>query len=161
MDEDLSLNKNTDIDSALKEFEGKKDWIITPKPLESEDALGSQETIPLPKRTDISGALKEFEKTQDDTTTPQNLDIIDAMRSQKLEIPQISDTPKMIAFIMKYSGGLIKNEKQASIVLVILSLAMFGLSIYFFLGGSIGTGVNIPPPMINPQPGVGIPGVRP
>jgi hypothetical protein len=49
-------------------------------------------------------------------------------RPRSFETP----TPKIVQLVIKYSGGLIKDENQAGIVLIILVLVMFGLSFYFF-----------------------------
>src|SRR3989338_9721581 len=93
------------------------------------------ENLHLDRNTEIANALKEFGVEQGATAQSQVPDIVDAMRSQRIEIPKNSDIPKMIAFVMKYSGGLIKNENQAGYLLVILTLIMFGLSLFFFFRG--------------------------
>jgi hypothetical protein len=43
--------------------------------------------------------------------------------------------PKMVRWVMKHSGGLIKDENQASYVLVVFAIIIFVISLYFFFGG--------------------------
>lgn len=57
-----------------------------------------------------------------------------------------SATPKLIRWVMKYSGGLIKDEKQAGYFLMGLSLAVLVLGlILMFSGGPELTPVPPPP----------------
>ena len=42
--------------------------------------------------------------------------------------------PKIIQWIMKYSGGLIKNTNQAGYVLFTFIIITFGTSLYLFFG---------------------------
>lgn len=44
-------------------------------------------------------------------------------------------TPKIIQWTIKYSGGLIKNEKRANYVLLGFVVLMILISLIFFLGG--------------------------
>jgi len=56
--------------------------------------------------------------------------------------PYYSDTPKIIQLVMKYSGGYIKDEKQASYVLVgFVAVAIIISLIIIFSGGG---GVEAP-----------------
>lgn len=49
--------------------------------------------------------------------------------------PYVSPTaPKIIRWLVKYSGGLIKNEKQASYVLLVLIIFTLIISFYLVLG---------------------------
>ena len=61
---------------------------------------------------------------------------------------EIEDTPrsyskprssKFVGWIMKYSGGLIKDEVQANYVLISFSVAMIALSLYLVFGSSEGS----------------------
>ena len=49
-----------------------------------------------------------------------------------------ADTPKMVQWVIKYSGGLVKNEKQANFVLIsIIALAIIiSLVLIFGSGGT-------------------------
>jgi hypothetical protein len=38
-------------------------------------------------------------------------------------------TPKMVDFVMKYSGGLIKNEEQANYVLIVVAVILIIIAI--------------------------------
>ena len=54
--------------------------------------------------------------------------------------PYYSDTPKIIQLVMKYSGGYIKDEKQASYVLVGFVALAIVVSFFLFLrGGTSGS----------------------
>jgi hypothetical protein len=44
------------------------------------------------------------------------------------------DVPKLVQVVIKYSGGLVKNEKQASSVLVGLVLVATAVSFFLVLG---------------------------
>lgn len=53
-------------------------------------------------------------------------------------------TSKIIELTIKYSGGIIKDEKQASYVLAIISVLVIAVSLFtIFKGESV---PNIPPP---------------
>ena len=58
-----------------------------------------------------------------------------------------SSVPKMIQWVMKYSGGLVKDANQAGYVLVGLAIIAFGISIYLFFGGGH-TQQKIPPAVL-------------
>ena len=49
------------------------------------------------------------------------------------------ETPRIIQWIIKYSGGLIKNEKQAAHVLIGLAILMIIISLILFSNGGAGT----------------------
>ena len=51
-------------------------------------------------------------------------------------------TPKMVSVLMKYSGGLIKNEKQATYVLIGFVVVLSAISLFLVFGGS---GPQLPP----------------
>ena len=72
---------------------------------------------------------------------------------QQYAHPYYSDTPKIIQLVMKYSGGYIKDEKQASYVLIGFVVMAIIISIFLVSGGSslgrsgktpIPAGQNIP-----------------
>ena len=60
-------------------------------------------------------------------------------------------SPKVIQWVMKYSGGLIKDEKQANYVLIGFAVLAIIISLFLFLGGDGGTG-SIPANIRNSQP---------
>ena len=43
------------------------------------------------------------------------------------------ETPRLVRLVIKFSGGLVKDEHAANIVLVILSVAFFVTTIYLFI----------------------------
>jgi len=45
------------------------------------------------------------------------------------------DSGGMVRFVMKCSGGLIKNEKQANIVLLVFVVAVIIVSLFLVFGG--------------------------
>ena len=60
-------------------------------------------------------------------------------------------SPKVIQWVMKYSGGLIKDEKQANYVLIGFAVLAIIISFSLFLGGDGGSG-SIPANIRNSQP---------
>jgi hypothetical protein len=71
------------------------------------------------------------------------------MRGKSLEIPEDIDTPKMVEWVIKWSGGVIKNQRQAEYALLGVAIIFFGLSMYFFFGWSGGgRSPNISPSMM-------------
>ena len=98
---ETKIPNNQDIDLALKEFEAKSSPQQTGKVSEG---TGTPETF---DTSDIDQALKEFE--------------IKSRTEQKGETAETtvdSDTPKMVRLVIKYSGGAIKDQKQAEYVLL-------------------------------------------
>ncbi len=57
------------------------------------------------------------------------------------------EPPKMAGLITKYSGGLIKDSRQASYVLLGIAILFFLLSFYFFshIGNSSGNFPKVSP----------------
>lgn len=51
-------------------------------------------------------------------------------RPQSFETP----TPKMVEWVIKYSGGYIKDEEQANYILIGFSVVAVAISLYLFLG---------------------------
>jgi hypothetical protein len=108
MSEEIKTPDNLEIEKALKEFEAKA---------QAEQAQKAPEVIVVPKKgvagvsfeTDSYKAVKFYSET---------------------------DTPRMVRLVMKWSGGAIKDQKQAEYVLFGLVIIMLALSFYFFFGGS-------------------------
>ena len=82
---------------------------------------------------EIEDALRQFETVS-----------IQRQQEKIKQNPIVSsnDTPKMVEKTIKYSGGLIKNQRQAEYLLLALVISMFGLSLYFFFGGDNGVQEN-------------------
>ncbi len=57
------------------------------------------------------------------------------------------ETPAMIQWVMKYSGGLIKDEKQASYVLIGFVAVAIVVSLFLIFGGN-----RVPAPKIPSSP---------
>ena len=58
-------------------------------------------------------------------------------------------TSKIIELAIKYSGGIIKDEQQASYVVLIVSVLITVISLFFLFKGE--GAPNIPPPANYPQ----------
>lgn len=88
----------------------------------------------LSKNPEIQSALKEFEvKNAEQPTVNQPLE-------------QKDETPKMIGWVMKYSGGIVTEERQAEYVLLGLVLVAVIASIALFFK----TRPNTAPPPLTP-----------
>lgn len=72
---------------------------------------------------DLSGSLK-------DSSTGVKFD-----EGWRVEHSYYPDTPKMIQWVIKYSGGLVKDEKQASYVLLGFVVLAVVVSLFLIFGG--------------------------
>ena len=81
------------------------------------------EEVKIDNNTDIDQALKEFEAKSVAEETPSIS-----------EVSKDSEMPRMVRWIIKLSGGAIKDQRQAEYVLLGLVVLMFAVSFYFFLG---------------------------
>lgn len=62
------------------------------------------------------------------------------------DMPDASpETPKMIGWLIKYSGGLITDKKQAALVLVAIAIFSFFLSVVLFFASIGGSDTAEPP----------------
>lgn len=55
-------------------------------------------------------------------------------QSKKIQPPKsgyLAGTPKVVQWLMRYSGGLIQSKKQASYIILILALAVIIISLLF------------------------------
>lgn len=102
---------------------------------------------------DLSGRLKD----SDNGVRFQN----EKQRSGQVFLP---GTPKIIQWVIKHSGGLIKNEKQASYILVGFAAIAIIVALFLLSGGkekplksgmpgtetfkNIPPGVTLPPEMV-------------
>lgn len=57
-----------------------------------------------------------------------------------------SDTPKIIQWTIKYSGGLVKNERQADYALIGFVCAVFMIAVLIFFSAGNRAESVIPPP---------------
>ena len=85
------------------------------------------ENLNLEGNTEIEKALKEFEtksQTEQNQKTP--------------EIPKDSEVPKIVQLVMKWSGGAIKEQKQAEYILLGVAILAIGISLFLIFRGSTG-----------------------
>jgi hypothetical protein len=87
------------------------------------------EEIKIQGNIDINQALKEFE-----TKSSQ-----EQMR-QTITAAPISNVPKIVQLVIKWSGGAIKEERQAEYVLLGFVIVAIIVSLFLILGG--GTSKN-------------------
>ena len=83
----------------------------------------------------IEEALKKFEEKS----------IIEQQQKKPLENKREPQTPKMVRLVIKYSGGLIKEERSAEYVLLGFAILFFSVSLYLFFRGNI-TSKNVQQP---------------
>ncbi len=79
------------------------------------------EEVKIPNNVDIDQALKEFEAKSSVEQVPK-----------VTEVSAVAGLPKIVRLVIKWSGGLIKEERQANYVLLALAVLMFAVSLYFF-----------------------------
>lgn len=79
--------------------------------------------IKIPNNSEIDKALKDFEMQASAQQAPQ---------TEQIPKASGSDLPKMVQLVIKYSGGAIKEQKQAEYILLGLVVLMLALSFYFF-----------------------------
>ena len=53
--------------------------------------------------------------------------------SRIIHVRPVSETPKSISILLKYSGGIIKTEKQAKVVLLSVSVIIFYIGIRIWI----------------------------
>ncbi len=84
------------------------------------------EEVNIPNNLEIDKALKEFEAKSSAIPQPQ-----------VGQVPIAYDeTPKMVRLVMKFSGGAIKEQRQAEYVLLGFVVLMIILSFFLFFGGN-------------------------
>lgn len=105
----IPQNPNSEIEQALREFEEKSQAEQTPK-----NTFGGATSYEVPKEGN-NGIRFETDNYR-----------------AELQNNRIDTSPRMVRFIMKLSGGMIKKQKTAEYVLFVLSMLMFGASLYFF-----------------------------
>ena len=80
--------------------------------------------IKTPSNEEIEKALKEFEEKAKTEEVKKPILPADA--------PIDYDMPKMVRFVVKLSGGAIKEQREAEYVLFTVALLIFGVALYFF-----------------------------
>ena len=124
MPEDKTIKSNLEIDQALKEFEAKSDAEQTPQASSKAPDVTQKEVSDIKFETDSYKAVKFYNET---------------------------NIPKMVQLVMKYSGGAIKEQKQAEYVLFAFAIIVFAISLFLFFGGSSGSPAfnkDIPPEVL-------------
>jgi hypothetical protein len=114
MDENLNLEGNVEIKKALEEFGAKSAQENTGQ------NAGASRVLEVPKHevegvkfeTDNYKAVKFYEETT---------------------------APKMIKSVMKLSGGIIKEERQAEYVLLVFVVIALAISVFLFWRGKSDT----------------------
>ena len=96
-----------------------------------------------PSNAEIDQALKEFEAKsggqpiQKVSEIPQN-EIsgisFETDSYKNVKFVEETDIPKMVQLVIKYSGGMIKGQKQAEYVLLGIVVLMLAVSFYLFFG---------------------------
>jgi len=139
---------NKEIDAALREFEAQKSQTPKPTPQVATPPTPTPIAIPTPPSptqgiNEIDLALKEFE-AKSQTQAPVAAAEPDAVSLSP-------ETPKMVGKLIKYSGGAIKSQRQAEIILLGFVIIAMGISFYLFFGGGGGSqDINLNPDIIDP-----------
>lgn len=125
MPPEIKTPTSAEIDKALKEFEMQKSGI---------SQTSQDPTSPVITPKDIPKGLDDlgihFEEDKWRQATPSS-----ALK-----------TPKMIQLIMKYSGGAVKDEKQASYVLFCIVIINISIAAFLVFGGSFSSQEKVPFP---------------
>ncbi|MEK7104950.1 MAG: hypothetical protein AAB868_02835 [Patescibacteria group bacterium] len=97
------------------------------------------DNLDLSKNTELNNALKEFETKNIGQSQPiqETLSVLTAQKNYK--VPEF--TPKMVQWVMKISGGAIKEQKQAEYMLFGFVVVAIIVSLFLFFGGG-GTAGN-------------------
>jgi len=108
MPDPTNIPNNLEVDKALKEFEAKNAEQAQKAPETSKTPEISQKEVEGVKfETDSYKAVKYYNETE---------------------------TPKIIKWVMKFSGGAIKEEKQAEYVLLGFVIVAIAISLFLFIG---------------------------
>jgi hypothetical protein len=108
MPPETKIPNNAEIDQALKEFEAKSGGQPIPQ------TSGVSRSVEINKSNNVGGIK------------------FDTDSYKSVEFGNELAVPKMVKLIMKLSGGVIKEQKQAEYVLFGLAMLMFLASLYFF-----------------------------
>jgi hypothetical protein len=115
MNEETNILNNSEIDSASKELEGVK--------LNQEHPVVQATITP----QNSKAYTKKVEGMSFDTD-PE----VDSYKATRLY--NETTTPKIVKAVIKYSGGAIKNQKQAEWILLGIATVAIGISIYLMIG---------------------------
>ena len=116
-------NNNAEIDQALKEFESKSNQPQSaPTTSHPINAVITPQTSPLNQGREVEGV-----KFETDTET-----------YRAIKFYRETVEPKMVKAVIKFSGGAVKDQRQAEWVLLGVVIVFMGMSIYlfFFTGNS-------------------------
>ncbi len=89
--------------------------------------------VKIDSNLEIDKALKEFEAKSGEEET-QNAPVAS----------KTTELPKMVRLVIKFSGGAIKDQRQAEYVLLGVVVIMLAISFYLFFGGSKSAPVLVP-----------------
>ena len=92
------------------------------------------ENFNLGNNTEIEKALKEFEQKNSGQE-----------KVNQLTASPLTETPKMIGWVIKHSGGIVKNEEQASYALLGFAALAIAVSLFLFFAGRGETKIEAPP----------------
>jgi hypothetical protein len=120
MNEQPPIPNNTEIDQALKEFEAKNNEGQT---IPSNQVQG----IITPQNT--QAPHKEVEGVSFDTD--KEVEKYTAIKFYKETVE-----PKMVKAVIKYSGGTVKNQRQAEWILLGFVAVAIGISLFLVFRGS-------------------------
>ena len=111
MDEEPKIKGNEELNQALKEFEAKSG---------EGQAVNRAEVVQAPevKRDEVEGVKFETDNSY-----------------KALKFYNEPDAPKIVKLAMKWSGGLIKEQKQAEYVLFGFVVVAIAISLFLFFGG--------------------------
>ena len=122
MGEEINIPNNSEIDQALKEFEVKN----TEQRQKELEALRSS---PVPQKP------KPEIKLENTLLQEEVGEIKFEADSWKKSYPSFQeDIPKMVQLLMKWSGGAIKEQKQAEYLLLGFVIVAMAISFYLFFG---------------------------
>ncbi len=68
----------------------------------------------------------------------------DEYRASRSYPSEYLETPRIIQWVIKYSGGYIKEEKQAIYVLIVFVAVAIAISLFLIFGGSNGPNISLP-----------------
>ncbi|MFZ2149875.1 MAG: hypothetical protein WAV15_01825 [Minisyncoccia bacterium] len=103
--------------------------------------------IDLTKNAEIQNALREFEIKNAEE------------EAKRIPVKKEPESSKLAHWIMKHSGGAVKEERQAEYVMLVFVVVCLGVSAFLFFTGGAPSNEKIIPPM--PVAGEGDPNFIP